>query len=298
LSRNVPKGTLALSSNRLAEALMTRQGRLAGKVALVTGSTHGIGRRTARVFAEEGARVMITGRDAAAGASLVEDITAAGGEAIFAAADLTDAAAVQALVDDAVTAFGTLDIVVNNAAGIDLLRLGGDGPVHALTAEAFSASMSINLEAVIWVLRCALPVMTRGGAGGSIVNVSSLAATTGHPGVDAYTAAKGAVLSLTRSLAVEYAPHGIRTNCVVIGYVPHDDERPTHQPGMAGPEDVFLDVQLTRIGRPEDVARACLFFADECDSGFVTGQTLIVDGGVSARAPIVGKIPKYSQQSS
>jgi NAD(P)-dependent dehydrogenase (short-subunit alcohol dehydrogenase family) len=112
-----------------------------------------------------------------------------------------------------------------------------------------------------------------------------------------YTAAKGGILSLTRSLAVEYPPFGIRSNCVIAGFVHHVDERPTHQEGAGGPNDAFLDIQLTRRGRPEDVAEAMLFLASDTTSGHINGQTLTVDGGISAKSPIVGKVDRFTPMS-
>ncbi|GAA3513350.1 SDR family NAD(P)-dependent oxidoreductase [Aeromicrobium panaciterrae] len=269
-------------------------GRLRGRVALVTGSTHGIGRATAARFAAEGADLVITGRDEAAGASAAEEVSRLGeGRAVFVPADVTDETAVAHLVKRATEEFGRIDILVNNAAGIDQMRQKQDGAAHNLDLDTVRRLLDVNLVGVLAVVKHVVPVMMRQDHG-SIINISSVAAHLGHPGIDTYTAAKGAIISLTRSFAVEYAPHGIRTNCVVIGFVPHDDERATHQPGMAGPPEVFLDVQLTRLGIPDDIARASLFFATDEDSGFVTGQTLIVDGGVSARSPLVSRVQKYT----
>lgn len=268
--------------------------RMDGKVALVTGSTHGLGRATAARLAAEGASVMVTGRDLAAGADVVAAIESDGGTASFHPADVTDEAAVAGLAAAIDARFGRLDVIVNNAAGIDQIRQGMDKPVHLVDLDRFDALLAVNLRGVVAVLKHTLPLVMGGRRGGAIVSLSSVAAVLGHPGIDAYTAAKGGVLALTRSLAVEYAPQGIRSNCVMVGFVPHSDERPTHRPENAGPPDAFLDVQLTRLGTPEDVAQAILFLADDASSGFVNGQTLVVDGGVTARSPIVGRVERFT----
>lgn len=137
-------------------------------------------------------------------------------------------------------------------------------------------------------MKFTLPHLITSEYGGVVVNVSSISALVGHTGFDAYTAAKGALLSLTRSLAAEYAKHHVRANCVVVGLIPHQDERPTHQAGSGLDTSVMVRSQLIkRLGRPDDVARAVVFLSSNEQSGFITGQTLVVDGGVLAKSPII-----------
>jgi len=261
-------------------AIMTgpRSGRLAGEVAIVTGSTSGLGRVVARLFSQEGARVVVTGRDRARGEQVTAAITAEGGEAMFAAADLADEAACDSLVATAVERFGSLTVLVNNAVA----GSGPDGPVTRVTTDGWEAALRVNLTAVAWLCRAAIPEMVKVGHG-SIVNVSSRAAERGTPGLAAYAASKGGMNALTRSIAVDYAKDNVRCNTVSPGYILHgrrdaelDDERRRRLEGM----------HLTRLGTPADVAYAALYLAS-AEAEFVTGINLPVDGGSTAARGLV-----------
>lgn len=260
--------------------------RLQGEVALVTGSTHGIGRAIATRFAREGASVVVTGRDREAGARVVDEITGDGGRAVMIAADLRDESAIEALVAGAVDRFGRVDIAVNNAAGTDLHRAGADRAVTELTVEGFDRVVAVNLRGPVLVAKHAIRAMLAAG-GGSVVNITSLMALRGHPGVDAYTATKGALDALTRSIAVEYGPSNVRCNAIAVGLVAFTDERPDHRElrPIARPGSPLVDAHLTRLGTPDDVAHAAVYLASRAESGFVTGTVLVVDGGVSCRSP-------------
>lgn len=259
-------------------------GRLAGKVAIVTGSTRGIGRATAVRFAGEGARVIVTGRSADAGRGVEEEIRNAGGEATYVRADLADEGDVMAMVRAAVDRYGTLTTLVNNAAPTELMGPGRlDRRVTELENDAWDAIMLVALKAVVWCCKHAIPVMADGG-GGAVVNISSAASLLGTPGLDTYTAAKGALNALTRSMAVEYAPDDIRVNCIVSGMVLSSEGawKMMEDPVIGG---ATRAMHLTRLGLPEDIANAALFLASD-EAAFVTGAVIPVDGGVTARMPV------------
>ena len=269
-------------SRRLTSvAIMTGpgSGRLAGEVAIVTGSTSGLGRAVARLFTREGARVVVTGRDRERGRRVTEAITDEGGEAAFVAADLLDEAACDALVATAVDRFGRLTVLVNNAVAKGGLP---DGPVTRVTTEAWEATLRVNLTAVAWLCRAAIPEMGKAGHG-SIVNISSRAAERGTPGLAAYAASKGGMNALTRSIAVDYARDNVRCNTVSPGYILHerrdadlDEERRHRLEGM----------HLTRLGTATDVAYAAVYLAST-EAEFVTGINLPVDGGSTAARGLV-----------
>jgi NAD(P)-dependent dehydrogenase (short-subunit alcohol dehydrogenase family) len=259
-------------------------GRLDGAVAIVTGSTRGIGRATAVRFAQEGASVVVTGRTQEAGREVEREIRDAGGEATYVPTDLAREDDVVAMVAAAVDRYGKLTTLVNNAAPTELMGPGRlDRRVTELTNEGWESILRVGLTAVVWACRHALPEIARAG-GGAVVNVSSAASMLGTPGLDTYTCVKGALNALTRSLAVEYAPDGIRVNCIVSGMVLTSEgaHRMMADPVIGG---ATRAMHLTRLGLPEDIANAALFLASD-EAAFVTGALLPVDGGVTARMPV------------
>lgn len=259
-------------------------GRLAGKVAVVTGSTRAIGRAIAIRFAAEGARVAVTGRNAQDGASTVDEIETAGGQAVFVPADLEDQSEVERLVDQAVERFGHIDVLVNNGAATDLVGAGGaDAPLLGLDTARWDAIVRGCTTTVVWSSQAALRHMT-GAGGGAIVNISSAASTRGTPAMAAYSAAKAGVEALTRSIAVDYAEQGIRANNLILGFIV---SRPSHETMVADPAigPALRAMQLTRFGRPDDVAAAALFLASD-EAAFITGTSLVVDGGANCRMPV------------
>jgi NAD(P)-dependent dehydrogenase (short-subunit alcohol dehydrogenase family) len=247
--------------------------RLAGEKALVTGSTSGIGAAIASAFAAEGAAVVVTGRDPRRGEATVRGLRSAGATATFVPADLTDERACDALVDDAAGALGGLTVLVNNAVTSDA----HDGPVGDVTTAAWEAVLRVDLTAVLWVTRRAIPHLRRAGHG-SIVNVSSRAAERGTPGLAAYTAAKGAMNALTRSIAVDYASDHIRCNTISPGYVLHDRRDADLDPERRAR---YEGMHLTRLGTAADVAHAAVYLASR-ESELVTGVNLPLDGGSSS----------------
>ena len=250
-----------------------RPGRLAGELALVTGSTSGIGRAIALEFAHQGARVVVHGRDAARGAEVVDAARALGGDATFVAADLADADACDRLVADSAAALGGLTVLVNNAVGA---TSGSDGRVGDMDLAHWESALLVNLTAPMLLCRAALPHLLAAGHG-SIVNVSSRQAERPSAGMAAYAASKGGLNALTRALAVEYAAQDIRCNTLSPGYVFNDrrdadldDARRARLEGM----------HLTRLGTAQDAAYAAVYLAST-ESGFLTGVNLQLDGGSS-----------------
>jgi NAD(P)-dependent dehydrogenase (short-subunit alcohol dehydrogenase family) len=255
-------------------------GRLDGEVAIVTGSTSGLGAEIARCFAREGAAVLVTGRDQGRGDAVVASITDAGGRAIFVAADLTDPESAATVVDTCGVTAGPPTILVNNAVG----HIDGDGVVGQVSDATWLAVLEVDLMAPARLIAQCLPQMTAAGHG-VIVNVSSRAASHGTPGHAAYSAAKGALESLTRSVAVDYATVGIRCNAVRPGYVLHERRDANNDKARTAQ---IASAQLTSPVTAADVANACLWLAS-AESAGVTGLVLPVDGGsTSARPTAVG----------
>ncbi|HXY95247.1 MAG TPA: glucose 1-dehydrogenase [Acidimicrobiia bacterium] len=258
--------------------------RLDGKVALVTGSTRGIGRATAVRFAREGAKVVVTGRTESGGREVEQEIRDAGGDGVYVRTDMAQEDDVVAAVRTAVDTYGKLTTLVNNAAPTELMGPGRlDRRVTELTNEGWDSIMLVALKAVVWACKYAIPEMAAAG-GGAIVNISSAASLLGTPGLDTYTAAKGALNTLTRSMAVEYAGDGVRVNCIVSGMVLTSEGafQMMEDPVIGGATKAM---HLTRLGLPDDIANAALFLASD-EAAFVTGAVIPVDGGVTARMPV------------
>jgi len=246
---------------------------LRGRRVLITGASSGIGTALAHAFAECGATVALHYASKQAQAEALADaIARAGGKALPLQADLGVPGAGSTLAEAAITALGGLDVLVNNA-GAALARVA----VDAFDAALAQRIAQLNQHAVVETIRVALPTMRRQGRG-SIINTTSIAARNGGGfGVSLYAAAKGAVEALSRSLAREEGPHGIRVNCVAPGYI----DTPIH--GVTSPQQIqrYLDATpLGRAGVPGDCVGAYLFLACEGLSGFITGQTIAVNGGM------------------
>ncbi len=258
--------------------------RLEGQVALVTGSTRGIGRATALRFAAEGASVIVTGRSRDDGRAVEQRIRDAGGEAVYVSTDLAHEGDVVAAVDAATDRYGKLTTLVNNAAPTELMGPGRlDRRVTELANDGWDSIMLVGLKAVMWMCKHAIPRIVDAG-GGAIVNISSAASILGTPGLDTYTALKGALNALTRSIAVEYAADNVRCNCIVSGMVLTSEGafKMMDDPAIGG---ATRAMHLTRLGMPDDIANAALFLASD-EAGFITGALIPVDGGVTCRMPV------------
>jgi NAD(P)-dependent dehydrogenase (short-subunit alcohol dehydrogenase family) len=247
-------------------------GRLDGKVALVTGAGEGMGRAGALLFAGEGARVGVLDLDAARAEAVAAEIEAAGGEAVAVAADVSSAGDVRAAVEAVAGAFRALHVLYNNAG----VWLPGDGAVTELDEDVWHRTLAVNLTGVYLCCRHGIPHLLEAG-GGSVINTSSPVAVRPEPVYDAYTASKGGVISLTRSIAQFYGPRGVRANVLMPGSIVTAMTREA----LADPRYREASERMTvlgRLGQPEEVAAAALFLASD-ESSFVTGSIQWVDGG-------------------
>jgi 3-oxoacyl-[acyl-carrier protein] reductase len=247
-----------------------------GSVAIVTGAASGMGRATAHLFADEGARVAVVDREADGAAVVADEITEAGGDAQSYACDVADPAAIHALVDAVVERFGGIDILVNNA-GVSVPS-GAEAPEDDFEA-AWRLTLAVNLTAQVRLARACLPHL-RASRAGRIVNIASTEAIVATAGIAAYTASKHGVVGLTKSLASELGRHGITVNCICPGPI---------RTGMTAliPEEAKeayakRRVPLRRYGEPEEVAHATLSLVLPAAS-FVNGAVLAVDGGMHIR---------------
>ena len=248
--------------------------RLKGKSAIVTGSATGIGKATAALFAKEGARVVVSDIDETGGEQVATGIKADGGQAIFVNADVSQVVDVERLIEAAVGAYGRLDVLVNNAA----VYL-GDGGLLSVPDEIWDKIIAVNLKGTYLCCKFAIARMIEGG-GGSIVNLSSVNALMGLS-LTAYTASKGGVQALTRLLAVEFAPHGIRVNSICPGTIMTENSIAIYNERQGLEERVRKMYPLGRLGAPGDIAECAVYLASDASS-FVTGASLVVDGGLMA----------------
>jgi len=253
--------------------------RLDGKVALVTGGGQGIGRAICLLFAREGARVAVTDVGEAQGRAVADEVTSAGGTARFWRLDVTDEAEVATVTAEVVDAFGSLDVLVNNA-GIS----GVDKPTHEVTVEEWDRVMDVNVKGVFLCSKHALPHMKAAGAG-SIVNLSSIYGLVGAPDAPPYHASKGAVRLMTKTDAMLYAADGIRVNSIHPGFIwtPMVEGFLREKGDVeAGREAIAALHPVGRMGEPDDIAYGALYLASD-ESKFVTGSELVIDGGYTAR---------------
>ena len=251
-------------------------GRLQDKVALITGAGSGIGRQTAALFASEGARVVAVDIDAEAGAAVVDEVGAAGGEAIFVRADVAKGADCAAMVEAAETEFGALHVLFNNA-GISHID---DADAVDTDEAVWDLTMAVNLKGVFLGCKHGVPALRRAG-GGSIINTASFVALLGAATPQlAYTASKGGVLALTRELAVVHAREGIRINALCPGplrtellmkYLDTEEKRQRR----------LVHIPMGRFGEADEIARAALYLASD-ESSYVTGTAFTVDGGITS----------------
>ena len=248
--------------------------RLANKVALISGGARGMGAVEARMFAREGAKVVIGDVLEDDGRQTEASINEAGGECLFVRLDVADETSWNAAVAAAIRRFGRLDILVNNAGIARIAR------VEETTAEEWDLVLDINAKGVFLGTKAAIPELRRAG-GGSIVNISSIAGLVGGR-TSAYAASKGAVRLLTKSTAIQYAADGIRCNSVHPGVIESPMTRPIMLDTADGREEAAARHPMGRIGQPEDIAYGVLFLASD-ESSFMTGSELVIDGGLTAQ---------------
>ncbi len=244
--------------------------RLNNKIAVVTGGGRGIGRAAALRFAQEGAKVVVDDVDDSAGTSTVSAITGAGGEALFVNADVADPDDAERLAAEAVDAYGTVDILVNNAicSTADVLN------------NNWEANLAVALRGTSHCSNAVIPVMQEGG-GGSIVNVASVNGLVGLQAIHAYSAAKGGVIALTRSMAVVHGKDNVRINCICPGTIQTEVWEPMLERNPQILDELTFWYPLGRIGQPVDIANAALFLASD-EAGFATGAVFVIDGGLTA----------------
>lgn len=250
---------------------------LEGRTVILTGAGGGIGRPTARMLAAAGARVIVSDINQSNLDETLRQLHEDGAEAIAIVADLTREDDVRALVQGAASAFGRVDGLVNNCGN----SLGGDRDIVSMDAAIWDATMVLNARSPMLCCKHVLPVMLARG-GGAIVNISSGAALSGQLGIPAYSAAKAAVLSLTRSVATLHGAQGVRCNAITPGLILHD-----RLAAVFPPEQVRIDVEnilSPRSGTPEDIAHAVVFLLSDA-AAFINAQVLPVDGGLLAHTP-------------
>jgi len=248
--------------------------RLQGKVAIITGAASGIGQAAAILFAKEEAKVVVVDRNVQEGQECVQTILRKGGEATFIQADISITVDVQNMIKTTISKYGKLHILYNNAA---IFLPGIDGPVTEIDEGTWDRIHNVNLRGVFLCCKHGIPEIIKSG-GGSVINVSSGDALIGV-GYDAYTASKGGIISLTRSMAVEYAPHKVRVNCIIPGTIKTPinlEER--KDPALA--KKYAQMSSLKRLGEPEEVAYMALFLASD-ESSYAVGGTFVVDGGMT-----------------
>jgi len=255
--------------------------RLTGKVAVVTGSTRGIGEGIAVRLAREGARVVVAGRSRSDGHRVERVIRDAGGDATYVQTDVAIESEAQHLVDTAVERFGALHVLVNNAALTDSNPETADRPLTELPTEVFKRIFDVDFMSVVYCCKRAIPAMQSAG-GGSIINISSTTSLLAIEGMPAYVAAKGAMNALTRQLAVDYGPL-VRVNAIIVGSVDAGNAVSRRKRADPAIRAAHQRMHATRLGEREDVAAAAAFLASEDDAGFITGTQLVVDGGVTMK---------------
>ena len=260
--------------------MSSNKGRVAGKVALVTGAASGLGAETARRLAREGAQVVLSDRNHELGAEIALEITGDGGDAFFVPHDVALEADWQAVIAATLARYGKLDVLINNAG---IASNGGELMTH--TFADWRTMMSINLDGVFLGVRYGGEAIAAGGRGGSIVNLSSILGKVGFPGAAAYCASKGGVLLLTKAAALEWAPLNIRVNSVHPGFIEtpmvanaiHESENANEMR-----DQLIAAHALGRLGMPREIADAMIFLASD-ESSFMTGAELVIDGGYTAR---------------
>ena len=263
--------------------------RFDGKVCLITGAGSGIGRATALGFAQRGGKVVVSDVDGTSAAAVVAEIAGAGGTAIAVTADMAIPSDIDAMIARAVREFGRLDVLHNNAFGVPAaLREKRLARVADTDQEVWDYTLQVGLTAVMQATRAALPIMRQQG-GGAIVNTASISGLFADYGITSYNVMKAGVVNLTRGTAIEYAPYGIRCNCICPGAI----DTPLLQRAYGIPgfvEQTRAAIPMGRFGQPEEMANVVLFLASDLAS-YVTGAAIVADGGLTAQTGLPTRIP-------
>jgi NAD(P)-dependent dehydrogenase (short-subunit alcohol dehydrogenase family) len=253
-------------------------GRVTGKACVVTGAGSGIGRASALRLGEEGGGVLAVDISGEALAETVEEITRGGGAALAFHADVSDPAQVDAMVAACVERFGSIDVLVNNA-GVNL-----PGMLHEVSDDEIERTLGVNVRGPIYGCRAAIPHMLRQG-GGSIINMSSVNGIVSEPFLAVYSASKGAIVMLTKGVALDYAKQGIRCNAICPGWVDTPINH-AHAAMLGGLDKVYAEIDrfqpIGRPGEPREIANVVLFLASD-ESSFMTGSVVVADGGMTSQ---------------
>ncbi|GGM64537.1 SDR family NAD(P)-dependent oxidoreductase [Dactylosporangium sucinum] len=258
-------------------------GMLDGRVAIVTGATRSMGAAIARRLAAEGARVAGLGRSPAEGEAIAASIRQAGGDAAFVPADIGSEESVAAAVHRTVTTFGRLDIIVNNAAATEILRVEGGVRAAEETTERFDRMMKVGVYGPFWLAKYGIPHIIASGDGGSIVNIGSMSAHRVEGAMLGYSTSKAAIEGFTRQLAHDYAADGIRVNNIVLGSIASDETAYLHNDPVNGSARA-RNRMIKKPGTPEDLANLVLFLASD-QSAYMTAAMVPLDGGAMATYP-------------
>jgi NAD(P)-dependent dehydrogenase (short-subunit alcohol dehydrogenase family) len=253
-------------------------GRVEGKACVVTGAGSGIGKAIAQRLAEEGGKVICVDLNAEAVAATVQNIQDTGGTAEAFAADVSDAGKTDAFIQRCVEQYGSIDVLVNNA-GVNL-----PGVFHEVSNEVIDKTLNVNVKGAIYGSRAAIPHMLKQG-GGAIVNISSVNGLVSEPFLAIYSASKGAVVMLTKGIALDYAKQGIRCNCICPGWVDTPINY-AHAEMLGGLKKVYASIDsfqpIGRPGEPREIAHLALFLASD-EASFLTGSIIAADGGMTAQ---------------
>ncbi len=268
---------------------MTHATRLRGKVAIVTGSGHGLGAETARVLAAQGAAVAVVDIELQAAQSVAAEIQAAGGEALAVKVDLLSEDEISAMVKAVVARFGRIDVLHNNAAALDTAQRQSDRDVCNVAIEAWDRALDVNTRGAMLCCKHVVPVMLEQRTGSIIFSTSGFG-LLGDVTLTAYAASKAALMALARSVAAQYGKQGIRSNAIMIGFVVNDHAQ------KSVPEEIkqiLLAQHLTpELGRPRQIADVVAFLASD-ESSFITGATIPVDGGFTSHSPAMVPLKEY-----
>lgn len=249
--------------------------KLKNKVAIVTGSSKGIGEGIARVFVREGAKVVVTCRTEEAGKKITEELLDAGGTAIFIKTDVTSSQAIQLMIDKVIQTFGRLDILVNNA-GYHISK-----NVQETSEEEWEFIINTNLRSTFLCSKYALPHLRK--VKGTIINISSMVGLVGQPNAGAYSATKGGQIAMTRNMAIDFAPDGVRVNVICPGWIQTplvEDWFNQQKDPEAARKYIFGQHPLGRIGTIEECGQAAAFLASD-ETSFMTGSIITLDGGIT-----------------